>query len=1303
VPRSNKKRQQRLARAARLARSKPNPGSRQEFLHDTLGNAWADDGVRMDTPEKQDRLDRLVDGFGKTLEDSDGIDPELTETFKGWLRSIKAGDIESLRSLDPDNQIVALPLIQIVNSHRAWSRLGAKARDFLTALLAEVGMQPPASPVLEHVNETLATQTEVDAAWHDWLVEQIRARKTAIEDDAQENRVTRQRAWRDLRRGDPDWSEIQRTTWATFWKVIDNGDAYNRLSPRSRQLVTDILTESGFNDDDLPDPRLERLNDAIARRPERRVHGVVLGVSRTAGDLKELADALDTLAENRDKIAGIANYIREHLDIPFEQLAADASKIAGSPLSARTLAIVAEQYGVVDKDASQMQPSGAFPLKSPISLPEGLKRGDPIYADDKLFGHVDFGGEPISVEVEGKIYRVPMLIDGPDAQDILAIGETDPEHIVAIRIGGPPNYSFTDPPEDAPRSWISQSRTLGDLQALSMSLDLLGDAELEGQFTKLAAMLAEHPELTDALVAEHYTKQSGTPVTETMVRYVPERYGPGGRAIRLPSGMQLGDPIYGDDKLIGHVDKRGDAISLITPENEEFKVPLVLDGPYARELLDKAKVTPDIDVSIRIGGPPRKLEVDESPNTATLAAMGETAAKLIRDQNQHRHTFGPDSLGSFTVNAAGMLSFKAEIDNETVTLEARDPDVVNTFVDDRAAGKSLAETIEHLYELGRGDRMFQYRPRKHGDAVSRAIEEIMGEKHGLDAPRVPPPTLVSVEQLAYALAKAHHDESYKRTEQDLGKLAAEWTSAGGNLEDFSRAMAAEPNGRPISSRELERLKQEYLLSGQGIRDAVGGPVAAGQCDFCDGSAPAAWIYPAENFSMQTPDGLPWQSDGAWAACAQCANLIERDDRVALANRYLATKPKAFHDVLRPWTIRLHNQFVRRRTGDRIRYERPVVPQSGGGSIEVMTAEQAERMGMHDLAARVRESNDVVMTVENEQGGMEVIAEGTKEVDLRIERRSLARGYIGHPLIGRLRQHIRQSEASEGMWHSTEPWQVLAEKYSMTMSAAASLGLKVGADNPGTMYFDPVLLRAGLQSDPAYADELGLSIARSLHDAVPYLWLQKVDELASEADLPAHTITRDLLPDPVMYWSFEDALGPSDARIDWMLIRTSPHGYEVWCPQADDVRRPGSIMLTGMLVGYGKRWPEDFRGPSGDLAEFLLKRLAFVNSKYVDVPKVMAHRSVRRAVEREIKPGMVKPPEDLAAYVVHLREREQPTVVGAEPGNGPNREYKHHWWRRAHNRVIHRGTEQERVTWVQRHLCGDPNLPPVRNKVKVVSR
>lgn len=54
-----------------------------------------------------------------------------------------------------------------------------------------------------------------------------------------------------------------------------------------------------------------------------------------------------------------------------------------------------------------------------------------------------------------------------------------------------------------------------------------------------------------------------------------------------------------------------------------------------------------------------------------------------------------------------------------------------------------------------------------------------------------------------------------------------------------------------------------------------------RCDFCS-DRPVVAAYPCRDFTL--PDCPEIGSRGAWAACAECARLIDTDQREALASR-----------------------------------------------------------------------------------------------------------------------------------------------------------------------------------------------------------------------------------------------------------------------------------------------------------------------------------------------------------------------------------------------------------------------------------
>jgi hypothetical protein len=61
------------------------------------------------------------------------------------------------------------------------------------------------------------------------------------------------------------------------------------------------------------------------------------------------------------------------------------------------------------------------------------------------------------------------------------------------------------------------------------------------------------------------------------------------------------------------------------------------------------------------------------------------------------------------------------------------------------------------------------------------------------------------------------------------------------------------------------------------------PVSGPVCDFCSSKNPA-YAYPAHTFAIVPGEGPIAASVAEWAACKACHDLIEKDDRGALAER-----------------------------------------------------------------------------------------------------------------------------------------------------------------------------------------------------------------------------------------------------------------------------------------------------------------------------------------------------------------------------------------------------------------------------------
>lgn len=85
----------------------------------------------------------------------------------------------------------------------------------------------------------------------------------------------------------------------------------------------------------------------------------------------------------------------------------------------------------------------------------------------------------------------------------------------------------------------------------------------------------------------------------------------------------------------------------------------------------------------------------------------------------------------------------------------------------------------------------------------------------------------------------------------------------------------------------------------------------GVCDFCRFGS-AAWVLPVKDFT--TPIGT--QSGGGWAACDDCAALIERNQWNALIRRVVADIPE-YQSVTAQTNLKTLYRLVRKNTAGAI--------------------------------------------------------------------------------------------------------------------------------------------------------------------------------------------------------------------------------------------------------------------------------------------------------------------------------------------------------------------------------------------------
>lgn len=89
------------------------------------------------------------------------------------------------------------------------------------------------------------------------------------------------------------------------------------------------------------------------------------------------------------------------------------------------------------------------------------------------------------------------------------------------------------------------------------------------------------------------------------------------------------------------------------------------------------------------------------------------------------------------------------------------------------------------------------------------------------------------------------------------------------------------------------------------------------CDFCSEPNPR-WQYPASDFIMHVPGPDDYGSEGAWAACDACHDLIEAGDGDGLAKRsadkFARNTPGMPRSFLLSRIRELHEGFWSRRKG-----------------------------------------------------------------------------------------------------------------------------------------------------------------------------------------------------------------------------------------------------------------------------------------------------------------------------------------------------------------------------------------------------
>ena len=274
---------------------------------------------------------------------------------------------------------------------------------------------------------------------------------------------------------------------------------------------------------------------------------------------------------------------------------------------------------------------------------------------------------------------------------------------------------------------------------------------------------------------------------------------------------------------------------------------------------------------------------------------------------------------------------------------------------------------------------------------------------------------------------------------------------------------------------------------------------------------------------------------------------------------------------------------------------------------------------------------------------------------------------------------------------TEPWMALGEQRMYALLLA---------------HPDANLDFRWWKVDGLEEDGMRLSYAWQLFGAQTFLWTAKTFNIVRDCPLPPHIVDDGIAPFPFMYHCFESAYDvvvdddrvPFDPETDGMICFPHRKGLVVLriLTATPDTFSPDlPPIVSGFLIPFGKKFPDDFeerdRGPTGQI----LSMLAFINStNYTEVKRRRLPRSFRRHVTTESSD------QEKIVNVVVLRQTASDAV---KQYDSDSREWKHRWWVRGHFRAQWYPTKKShQVIWVAPHLKG-PTDKPILEKVYAIQR
>lgn len=310
----------------------------------------------------------------------------------------------------------------------------------------------------------------------------------------------------------------------------------------------------------------------------------------------------------------------------------------------------------------------------------------------------------------------------------------------------------------------------------------------------------------------------------------------------------------------------------------------------------------------------------------------------------------------------------------------------------------------------------------------------------------------------------------------------------------------------------------------------------------------------------------------------------------------------------------------------------------------------------------------------------------------------AKEFLGHPLAKRCVAKLLSGQP----FCVCSPADVLGERL-----VGIAVLLEAAATHPNT-------IRINVSDDDKLAAVA--SFATLALKATPYLWSEEVraavrDSTATIANgglaLPRHTISSSILPDPLMWWTFETGVTVSDrtavaakVTVDAMMIRDYGGGFEIYTvgniadAESDALGRDHLPFIECMRYEYGGTFPDDYKQHVGKLPlESALVMLAFLNSPYIPKSSGRLLRAERREIARN---GAMDAGEEIRFITLRRPHAEQAT---SDQANHKGRQ--HRWVVRGHYRAQWYPSESaHHVIWITPYLKGPDGAPMIEHVYKV---